>query len=419
MKKIIVTLCSLALSIAGTLGANQMASNNEAITDKNIEQVYIEQDAETMEAKAALPAKEYTAEESTEKQEKASDVEVAAPKAEKTERKETANTKAEKNTTVTNKDKKNNKTDNSVKTSVENKADTKKTTADTSNEKAVINTAVNQKADSNAVKKNDTVTNAANSTTQNNTNQSTTEQKKILDYINNFKSNGNNILVYKNVDLSDCESTQDVVEELQKNGYKNININNIQNISSLQDILSLICDQNPASKPEPTTPPAPTTAPKPNPTTSPAPTTAPKPTATPKPAPTSTPSDPSGSNQGYADEVLRLVNIERSKAGLSSLSTNATLKAAADKRAQETVTSFSHTRPNGSKFSTVLQEYGISYRTAGENIAYGQRSPQEVVNGWMNSPGHRANILNGSFNKIGIGVYQSRGVIYWSQLFTN
>lgn len=424
MKKIIVTLCSLALSIAGTLGANQMASNNEAITDKNIEQVYIEQDAETMEAKAALPANKDTAEESTEKQEKASEVEVAAPKAEKTERKETANTKAEKNTTVTNKDKKNNKTDNSVKTSVENKADTKKTTADTSNEKAVINTAVNQKADSNAVKKNDTVTNAANSTTQNNTtqnntNQSTTEQKKILDYINNFKSNGNNILVYKNVDLSDCESTQDVVEELQKNGYKNININNIQNISSLQDILSLICDQNPASKPEPTTPPAPTTAPKPNPTTSPAPTTAPKPTATPKPAPTSTPTDSSGSNQGYADEVLRLVNIERSKAGLSSLSTNATLKAAADKRAQETVTSFSHTRPNGSKFSTVLQEYGISYRTAGENIAYGQRSPQEVVNGWMNSPGHRANILNGSFNKIGIGVYQSRGVIYWSQLFTN
>ncbi|NLL00228.1 MAG: hypothetical protein GX271_06145 [Clostridiales bacterium] len=175
-------------------------------------------------------------------------------------------------------------------------------------------------------------------------------------------------------------------------------MNNIQNISSLEDILSTM--------------PAPT---KPASTKSATPT----PTTPSKPEPTEQPKNNSGSNQGFAEEVLRLVNIERSKAGLSSLTTNATLKAAADKRAQETKVSFSHTRPNGSKFSTVLQEFGISYRTAGENIAYGQRSPQEVVNGWMNSPGHRANILNGSFGKIGIGVYQSGGVIYWTQLFTN
>ena len=103
---------------------------------------------------------------------------------------------------------------------------------------------------------------------------------------------------------------------------------------------------------------------------------------------------------------------------MSSLTTNSSLKAAAE-RCTETKVSFSHTRPNGSKFSSVFKEYGVSYRTAGENIAYGQRSPQEVVKGWMNSPGHRANILNGSFGKIGIGVYQSNGVIYWSQLFTD
>ena len=114
------------------------------------------------------------------------------------------------------------------------------------------------------------------------------------------------------------------------------------------------------------------------------------------------------------------MNIERSKAGLSALSTNSTLTAAEDKRAQETKQSFSHTRPNGSSFSTVLKEFNISYRTAGENIAYGQRTPQEVVTGWMNSPGHRANILNANFGKIGIGVYQaSNGTIYWTQLFTN
>jgi uncharacterized protein YkwD len=113
------------------------------------------------------------------------------------------------------------------------------------------------------------------------------------------------------------------------------------------------------------------------------------------------------------------VNQERAKVGLSALTTNTSLTNAANKRAQETVQSFSHTRPNGTNFNTVFKEFNVSYRTAGENIAYGQKTPQEVVTGWMNSPGHRANILNGNFGKIGIGVYKSNGVIYWSQLFTN
>jgi len=82
------------------------------------------------------------------------------------------------------------------------------------------------------------------------------------------------------------------------------------------------------------------------------------------------------------------------------------------------MTSFSHTRPNGSSFSTALKEQGASYSTAGENIAWGQKTPQEVVTGWMNSSGHRANILGANYTKIGCGFYQgSDGTCYWSQLF--
>lgn len=141
------------------------------------------------------------------------------------------------------------------------------------------------------------------------------------------------------------------------------------------------------------------------------------------PAPsTQTPATESSSSNtsNFANQVLNLVNQERAKQGLSALSTTSVLSQAANKRAQETSRSFSHTRPDGTSFSTVLAEYNITYMAAGENIAYGQKTPQEVVTGWMNSPGHRANILNSKFNKIGIGVYQaSNGTIYWSQLFTN
>ena len=118
------------------------------------------------------------------------------------------------------------------------------------------------------------------------------------------------------------------------------------------------------------------------------------------------------------EQVVALVNQERAKEGLPALEVDATLQAAALARAKECVTLFSHTRPNGTSCFTVLKEYGISYRQAGENIAYGQRSPEEVVTAWMNSSGHRANVMNKSFTKIGIGYYQSaNGTKYWSQLF--
>ncbi len=124
--------------------------------------------------------------------------------------------------------------------------------------------------------------------------------------------------------------------------------------------------------------------------------------------------------QTFANEVLKLLNQERAKAGLGTLTTNATLQKAANKRAQEIVTSFSHTRPDGRTSFSVLDEYNISYRAAGENIAYGQKTPSEVMNAWMNSSGHRANILGSQFGKVGIGVYKgSNGLYYWTQVFTN
>ena len=120
----------------------------------------------------------------------------------------------------------------------------------------------------------------------------------------------------------------------------------------------------------------------------------------------------------YVNEILRLVNKYRNDAGLSSVKLDENLCKAAQIRAEETKTSFSHTRPSGKTCFSVLSDLGISYMGAGENIAYGQRSPNEVMTAWMNSEGHRANILNGSFTKLGVGVYTYSGVIYWAQMFT-
>ena len=91
---------------------------------------------------------------------------------------------------------------------------------------------------------------------------------------------------------------------------------------------------------------------------------------------------------------------------------------AAQVRAKEIERSFSHTRPDGSSFNSALTEAGVNFSGAGENIAYGQNSPEKVMEGWMNSSGHRANILNSSYTSIGVGHYQNAsGVNYWTQLF--
>lgn len=124
----------------------------------------------------------------------------------------------------------------------------------------------------------------------------------------------------------------------------------------------------------------------------------------------------------YINEVLRLVNIERAGAGLDPLKLDTKLCAAAQTRAVEisTQTEIEHTRPNGTECFTVLDEMNISYYYAGENIAGGYLTPEAVVQGWMNSEGHRKNILDPYYNKIGIGFYKkdnSKYQYYWSQFF--
>lgn len=130
-------------------------------------------------------------------------------------------------------------------------------------------------------------------------------------------------------------------------------------------------------------------------------------------------SEEGNTNLSYAEQIVNLVNEERAKNGLSSVALDYSIEAAAMIRAREIQNSFSHTRPDGRSFSTALKEQGVSYIGSGENIAWGQNSPEEVMRGWMNSPGHRANILNSKFTKMGVGHFQNaRGTNYWTQLFT-
>lgn len=119
----------------------------------------------------------------------------------------------------------------------------------------------------------------------------------------------------------------------------------------------------------------------------------------------------------YAEQVVALVNEERAKQGLNALTIDADVTAAAQVRAVEIREAFSHTRPDGTNFSTALKEQNISYRRSGENIAWGQTSPEKVMEAWMNSEGHRTNILNPKFTSIGVGYNQVNGVNYWTQLF--
>ena len=124
-----------------------------------------------------------------------------------------------------------------------------------------------------------------------------------------------------------------------------------------------------------------------------------------------------GGIRAYEKEVIRLVNEIRAGKGLTELKENWELTRAARIKSQDMRQNryFSHTSPTYGTPFQMMKSFGISYRAAGENIAYGQRTPQEVVNAWMNSSGHRANILNSSFTQIGVG-YEPDGK-YWTQMF--
>lgn len=124
----------------------------------------------------------------------------------------------------------------------------------------------------------------------------------------------------------------------------------------------------------------------------------------------------------YAASVWKLVNEERAKEGLDALTYNVTLNEVSDIRASELIELFSHERPNGIMCDAVLGEYSVVTMGYGENIAMTSTSnanpPEEVVNNWMNSTGHRKNILNAQYKNIGIGVVSYNGSYYWVQTFT-
>ncbi|MFC3885180.1 CAP domain-containing protein [Bacillus songklensis] len=166
--------------------------------------------------------------------------------------------------------------------------------------------------------------------------------------------------------------------------------------------------QQPAQKPAPTVQ---QPAQKAKPTTS-----AQQPaTKTQKPATTT-----SSSVSEFEKQVANLVNQERQKAGLKPLQLDTKLSDVAREKSRDMMNKgyFDHQSPTyGSPFD-MMKQFGITYRAAGENIAKGQQTPQEVMNAWMNSEGHRANILNGSFTHIGVGfVKDSQGTTYWTQMF--
>jgi len=173
------------------------------------------------------------------------------------------------------------------------------------------------------------------------------------------------------------------------------------------------------TKPQtPTTAPTktPTPTPTPTPTIVKAPVSAPTTPAVVK-APITTPAAPAvaAPNLSYTQQVVALVNKERAAAGLKPVTGLDSLNKVAATKATDMRTNqyFSHTSPTyGSPFD-MMGTFGITYRAAGENIAMGQKTPQEVMTAWMNSPGHRQNILSPDFNYIGVGFDNN----YWVQEF--
>jgi uncharacterized protein YkwD len=173
----------------------------------------------------------------------------------------------------------------------------------------------------------------------------------------------------------------------------------------------------PAGRLQPTASPSRSRHPAPRPTMSaPAPSrTGPRPNP---PAPSTAPA-PSG---GVTTQVVTLTNAERAKAGCGPLAVNATLTAVAQAHSQDMATNnyFDHNSQDGRTPFDRMTAAGYRYSTAAENIAAGQRTPQDVMTAWMNSPGHRANILNCALKQIGVGYAtgsSSQYGVYWTQDF--
>lgn len=129
---------------------------------------------------------------------------------------------------------------------------------------------------------------------------------------------------------------------------------------------------------------------------------------------------PTDTMANFEKEVIRLTNAERAKSGLPALSENPQISKVARLKSQDMADKgyFSHQSPTyGSPFQ-MMQSFGLRFSAAAENIAYGQGTPQEVVTAWMNSPGHRANMLSRSCSQIGVGMTKNKsGSPYWTQMF--
>jgi uncharacterized protein YkwD len=183
------------------------------------------------------------------------------------------------------------------------------------------------------------------------------------------------------------------------------------------DKLVLTTDGTPPTA-VPTVPPTlptspPTSAPTSPPTTTPPTTT---PVTTPPPTPTTAPTG----NAAMEAQVVDLVNVERAKAGCGAVDSDDRLQAAARGHSADMAARnyFSHTTPEGVEFATRITAAGYAWRGAGENIAKGYRTPEAVMAGWMNSAGHKANILNCGFRDLGVGVAaDSGGTLLWTQDF--
>lgn len=139
------------------------------------------------------------------------------------------------------------------------------------------------------------------------------------------------------------------------------------------------------------------------------------PTTTTAPAPAQTPAATTGSVNEFEKKVFELVNQERAKAGLKALQLDTKLSEVARAKSADMKNKgyFSHQSPTyGSPFD-MMKQFGITYKTAGENIAKGQKTPEEVMKAWMNSDGHRKNIMSADFTHIGVGYVDG----HWTQMF--
>ncbi len=128
---------------------------------------------------------------------------------------------------------------------------------------------------------------------------------------------------------------------------------------------------------------------------------------------------PDNVNKSMAEQILALVNAERKKAGVDPLTLSTEVSSVAQVKSDDMAKNgyFDHNSPTyGSPF-TMLSDFGVTYRTAGENIAKGQQTPEAVMNAWMNSSGHKANILSPNFKQLGVGYSANNGSPVWVQMF--